>query len=677
MQPPIAKRVPYIHLAHGDQRDDPYHWLRNKNDITAINYLKAENAYAQEQLKSVKTLKETIFKETVSRIQETDQDVPWPYGNYEYYFRTIEGLQHDIFCRRLKLKPDEEVILFNENEFSEESDFFDIGTYALSLDQRWLAITVDTTGDEKYELWLKDLSTGLLKKDLLSDISPNVVFSKNNHDLWYCCFDDAHRPYQVWCYDIHGLIPDEKIFQEDDARFWISIARSESDAYLVINTHSKITSEVHYTFSDKPRSTLTCFYPREHAHEYDIEHHENHFYIHTNKNAKNFKLMRCPLDNTSISAWDEIIPHEPSVCIEGFTVFKNYFILSERRDGLAQLHIFDPNTLQGHLIEFPDAAYSCGLESNWEYDTEIVRFYYSSMNTPGSVFSYNMRTHDRVLLKQDPVLGGYDPNDYHSERILATANDGESIPISLVYKKSLLNKPMPLILIGYGAYGMDIDPWFSYSRISVLDRGVIYAIAHIRGGGEFGEEWHDAGKLMHKKNTFSDFISCSEFLIAEGYTTPEQLFISGGSAGGLLVGAVINKEPELFRGAIAHVPFVDVLNTMLDETLPLTITEYEEWGNPNEKIPYEYIKSYSPYDNVSNLPYPALFMTCGLEDPMVPYWEAAKWTAKLRQHTVSDNPILLKVNMAAGHQGQSGRYNAIEEVAEEFAFVLGVLNGDI
>lgn len=676
MQPPVAKKIPYTHENHGEKREDPYHWLREKDNPDVLALLKAENAYTEEKLKPVDHLKKTIFKETVGRIQETDQDVPWPYGDFEYYFRTIEGEQHDIFCRQPKGEK-EETILFDENAFAKESEYFDIGTYALSLDQRWLAITVDTTGDEEYELWLKDLDSGELKKGSLQGIASSVVFASDSQDLWYCRFDNTQRPYQVWCHDITQAIEDELLYQEDDERFWLGIARSETDKYLCVMAGSKLTSETHYTLASNPRGQLTCFLKREHKHEYDIEHHGDYFYIHTNKDAKNFKLMRCPLDNTAVSEWTEVIPHELNICIEGFAVFKNYFLLSERRDGLAQLHIFEPETFHSHLIEFPDITYSCGMGHNWEYDTEVLRFGYSSLNTPHSVFSYNMRTYERTLLKQDTVLGGYNPDDYQSERLIATGLDGEAVPISLVYKKSALKKPMPLLLLGYGSYGIDMDPWFSYSRISLLDRGFIFAVAHIRGGGEFGEEWHDEGKLMHKQNTFNDFIACSKHLVSEGYTSPEQLFISGGSAGGLLMGAVMNAEPELFRGVVAHVPFVDVLNTMLDDTLPLTVTEYEEWGNPNDKLAYEYIKSYSPYDNVKPLPYPSMFITCGLEDPRVPYWEAAKWAAKLRVDSVSDNPILVKVNLAAGHQGQSGRYNAIEEVAEEYAFVLGVLEGEV
>ncbi len=676
MKAPIAKQIPYIHETHGDKREDPYYWLQDKNSTEVVDYLKAENAYTEEKLKPVANLKETIFKETVSRIQETDQDVPWPYGEYEYYFRTVEGEQHDIFCRRPK-GTEQEIILFNENEFAKETEYFAIGTYALSLDQKLLAITVDASGDEEYDLWLKDLNTGEIKKNLLQKIAAGVTFSNDNDNLWYLRFDNIQRPYQVWCHDITQTQEDKLLYQDDDERFWVGISRSEDDQYLFVSSGSKLTSETHYMRAEQPRGELVCFLKREHEHEYDIEHHDGYFYIHTNRHAKNFKLMRCPLEKCDESTWETVIPYNETICIEGFAVFKNYFVLSERHDGLAQLRIFEPKTLQNHLIEFPDITYSCGLECNWEYDTEVLRFYYNSMNTPPSIFAYNMRTYERTLLKQEPVLGGYDSNDYRSERIIATADDGTTVPISLVYKVSALQKPMPLILVGYGSYGIDMDPWFSYSRISMLDRGFIYAIAHIRGGGEFGETWHDEGKLMHKKNTFSDFIACSIHLVNEGYTRSDKLFISGGSAGGLLMGAVINAEPGLFRGVIAHVPFVDTLNTMLDETLPLTVTEYEEWGNPNEHAAYEYIKSYSPYDNVKTLPYPAMFITCGLEDPRVSYWEAAKWTAKLRQHTIDHDTILLKTNMAAGHQGQSGRYNAIKEVAEEYAFVLGVLDGEI
>lgn len=675
MQPPRAPQVKHVHEQHGDIREDYFHWLKDRDKQEVLDYLKAENAYTEHMLKPVTPLKDEIYQETIARIQETDTDAPWPYLDYDYYFRTEKGEEHEIFCRRKK-GSDAEEIIFNENEHAKGCDYFDIGCYELSVDGRWMALSVDTKGDEKYQLWLIDMQDYSLHKTKLKDIAGSLVFSTHPYELWYCRLDDAHRPFQVWCHDITGQAQDTLCYQEDDERFWLGFYRSQSDEYLMVQSGSKLTSEVRYVEASKPRDTLTCFLPRESEHEYDIDHHGDYFYIRSNRDAKNFALWRCPVNNTDEKPWEIVIPHNINVCIEGFVPFQSFLMIQQREEGLSQLKVM-LDSGESHIIEMPEVVYSVGLGQNWEYDTDTIRYVYHSLTTPASIYAYNVKTKESTLLKQDAVLGDYKPEDYVAERLHAKAPDGTDIPISLVYKKSLLSLPMPMFLTGYGAYGIDMDPWFSYSRISLLNRGFVFAIAHIRGGGDMGELWHDAGKLMLKKNSFSDFITCSEYLIEKAYTSPDKLFISGGSAGGLLMGAVVNEAPQLFRGAIAHVPFVDALNTMLDETLPLTIVEYEEWGNPNEKAAYDYIKSYSPYDNVREQHYPALFITAGLHDPRVAFWEPAKWTAKLRLHQLADNPILLKTQMTAGHAGQSGRYNAIKEVAEEFSFVLGLMDGEV
>jgi oligopeptidase B len=674
MQPPKAKRIPVQTTLHGDTRTDPYAWLHEKNNPDVKKYLQAENAYLAETMSKVKPLQDTLYKNTIARIQETDQDPAWPYGPYEYYSRTVKDQEHEIFCRKRKGTDDEEV-LFDENEHAAPYEYFDVGTYALSIDQSWLAITIDTAGDERYDLWIKNLKTGELFIDKLTDIANTVTFTGLNHELWYSRFDEAHRPYQVYCHDILSSREDTLVYQEDDERFWVGFYRCDSDAYMMIQTESKLTSEVHYISAETPREKPLCFLPRSPGHEYDLDHHGQHFYIRSNDKAKNFCLMRCDINNTTRDSWVMVIPHDINVCLEGCTLFKRNFCISERLNGQSSLRIYDPATGKDYRIPFDEACYSVGLSDNWEYDTDIIRFSYCSLTTPESTYDFNMKTQERVLVKTDPVLGGYDSQEYATERLLAPAPDGTMVPISLVYRKDKKQDLMPCYIAGYGSYGITVDPWFSYSRISLLDEGFVFAIAHIRGGGECGEPWHDAGKLKEKHHTFEDFITCSEYLISKRYTAADRLYISGGSAGGLLMGAVINMRPDLFRGVVAHVPFVDVLNTMLDHTLPLTIGEYEEWGNPNNEEDYHIIKAYSPYDNVRPQPYPALFVTAGLNDPRVSYWEAAKWVAKLRDTSTGTQPLLFKINMSAGHQGLSGRYHAIKEACEEFAFVLGVQKG--
>jgi oligopeptidase B len=670
MHPPRAPKQLHVHQAHQDSREDSYHWLKDRDNPEVLAHLKNENAYTEAMMAPLKSLQETIYQETLARIQETDQDAPWPYQHYEYYFRTVQGQEHEIFCRRLRGSTVEE-ILFDENIHAKDCEYFEVGTYELSPDGRWLALTVDQVGDEIYNLWLIDLKTMVLTQDQVTDISSALVFSTLTSTLWYCIMDETHRPFQVVSHHVNSDVPDLVIFQEDDERYWVGISRTDSDAYLMVSCSSKLTSEIHYTPANQPNAHLTCFLKREHEHEYDIDHHGDYFYIHSNKHAKNFGLWRCPLAPTPPDAWEVVIPHEINTCIEGFSSFKDFIVVSERRDGLTQLKVY-PDQGEAYTLPMPETVYSVGMSTNWEYDTNEFRYAYHSLTTPPGVYLHDTQTRQSTLIKQEPVLGDYRPEDYEAKRLYATALDGTRIPISLVYKKSLHQATMPLYMNGYGAYGIESDPWFSYSRISLLNRGFVFAIAHIRGGSDLGEPWHDAGKLMNKKNSFSDFIACSRYLIDQKITAPDRFFINGGSAGGLLMGAVLNDAPELYRGAVVHVPFVDVLSTMLDESLPLTVHEYEEWGNPQEKAAYDYIKSYSPYDNVRTQAYPALFITGGLHDPRVSYWEPAKWVAKLRDHQTADNPILLKIQMSAGHGGLSGRYEALKEVAEEFGFILGV-----
>ncbi len=674
MNPPKTAQHPYVHEEQGVKRADPYHWLVERDNSEVIAHLQAENAYTEHMLEPHKAIKQTIYNETLARIQETDQDFPWPYGDYEYYFKTQEGLQHDIFCRRPR-GGGPETIIFDENTHASQYDYFEVGQYALNIIQNKLAISVDTSGDERYEVWMLDLEKPGAHTRILEDVASSIVFSTNHRDIWYCRYDDAQRPYQVWCHDTQGEQADELIHEEKDERYSLAIYRSMSDAYLLINIASKLTSEVYFTEAHQPRGPLQLFHAREHSHEYDIDHQGEYFYIRTNEDGASFSLKRCRIDNIAHDQWETVVLLAPSVPLDGFSIFKDHIVLECRRDGLSQICILKVDDLSRHWMTFDEPTYTIHLGQNWEYATDSLRLTYVSLASPPCDFAYDMNTREKKLLKQAPVLGDFNAKDYTSERIFATARDGTRIPISLVYKTALKQNNMPLSLNGYGAYGIDSDPYFSYSRLSLLNRGFIYAIAHIRGGGEYGDAWHEAGRFLHKKNTFTDFIDCAKYLIEQQYTSADQMIISGGSAGGLLIGAVLNEAPELFRAAIAHVPFVDVLNTMLDEKLPLTVLEYEEWGNPHDPTYYEYIRSYAPYENVRQAAYPTVFATAGLNDPRVPYWEAAKWVARLRDNQINNAPILLKVQMSAGHQGRTGRYHEIEEVAEEFSFILGfVLN---
>jgi oligopeptidase B len=667
---PQTAQAPYFHEEQGIKRPDPYHWLQDRENPEVIEHLKAENAYTDAMLAPHMALKQAIYQETLSRIQETDQDYPWPYGNYEYYFRTVQGLQHDIFCRKLKMGGAEE-ILFDENIHAEGFDYFEVGQYALNLTQDKLAITIDTEGDERYDVYLIDCNNEK-SSPIIKDVPSAIVFSTNNHEIWYTRHDETQRPYQVWCHDITGQKPDELIYEEKDEKFNVGIYRSHSDAYLIIHISSKLTSEVYVTDANTPRGPLKLFKPRKHEHEYDIDHHGDYFYIRTNEDGKNFSLKRCPVSDFS-AKWETIIPEDKSIPLSGISVFSHHIVLECRRNGLAQMATLRLSDFKKDWIVFDEPAYTVGLGDNWEFDTQVVRLSYVSMTTPPCDFSLDLNTHETILLKQAPVLGDFNAKDYTTERIFATATDGTKIPVSLVYKTALKKPDMPMLLTGYGAYGVDNDPYFSYSRLSLLNRGYIYAVAHIRGGGEFGDPWHEAGRFLHKKNTFTDFIACSQHLIDTHYTSSNELVIMGGSAGGLLIGAVLNLAPQLFRAAVAQVPFVDVLNTMLDDSLPLTVGEYEEWGNPNDKPYFDYIHSYAPYENITQQAYPSMMVTAGLHDPRVPYWEAAKWVARLRDNNTANTPILLRTQMSAGHAGPSGRYSAIEEVAEEFAFVLSGL----
>jgi oligopeptidase B len=674
VQPPIAKVVPKTVTLHGDTRVDNYAWLREKDNPEVTQYLEAENQYTEQVMAPLKPLQETLYKEILGRIQETDLSVPVKRDDYFYYTRTEEGKAYAIYCRKHGSLEAPEEILLDGNALAAGQKYFRIGNFSVSPDHRLLAYSTDTEGDEAHTIFVKDLSTGDLLPDRITNTYYSLEWANDNQTFFYTVLDAARRPYRVLRHQL-GAVSDDLVYEEQDARFSLGVGKTRSRRFLILHIASALTSEVRYMEAGQPRGEFRLMLPRQHDVEYDASHHGDFFYIRTNEGAKNFRLMRTPVENPSRANWEEVIPARSNVKIEGVDSFEDHLIVYERERGLEKICVRDGNGAFSHYIEFPEPVYTVGATGNAEYRTRTLRFVYTSLVTPASVFDYNLETRQRELRKQYEVKGGYDASQYQSERIFAAAPDGVEVPISLVYRRGFeKNGQGPLLLYAYGSYGHSIDPGFSSDRLSLLDRGFAFAIAHPRGGAELGEEWHDQGKLLAKKNTFTDFIACAEHLIRNRYTSPDKLAIMGGSAGGLLVGAVLNMRPDLFRAAVAKVPYVDNLNTGLDPTLPLTIAEYEEWGNPEREDYYNYIKSYSPYENVAAREYPTLLVTAGLNDPRVSYWEPAKWVAKLRGMKKDTNVLLLKTNMGSGHFGPSGRYEGIKEVAFDYAFLLWALS---
>ena len=668
MTPPIAKKIPKESTIHGDTRVDPYFWLREKTSPDVIAYLEAENRYTEAVMADTQALQQTLYNEILGRIQETDLTVPARRGPYLYYARTEAGKQYTIQCRK-QLESEIEEVVLDENQLAQGEKYFRIEAIRPSTNHNLLAYSVDTEGDEDYTIFVKDLTTGSRLPDQVSGNQGAIVWANDNQTFFYVTLDPAKRPEKVWRHKLGSpSTQDELVFHEKDERFFVSINKTRSRRFILIDIHSKNTTEVHYLPADHPEGQIQLIDPRRPEHQYHVADQGDQFFIRTNDEAKNFRLMSAPVASPARRNWSEVIPHRAEVKLEGIDAFQNFLTLYERENGLLRIRVQDSTTGNIHGVTFDEPAYSVAASDNYEYDTQTLRFRYTSLVTPASVYDYDMQTRTRTLLKQEPVLGGYDASQYQSERIFATAEDGASIPISLVYKKGATNAP--LLLYGYGSYGINMEASFVSSRLSLLDRGFIYAIATIRGGAEQGEEWHDQGKMMAKRNTFTDFIAAAEHLIAQRYTTSDRLAIMGGSAGGLLMGAVLNMRPDLFKAVIAKVPFVDVLNTMLDASLPLTVTEYDEWGDPNQEAAYRYMKTYSPYDNVEKKAYPNLLITAGLNDPRVQYWEPAKWAAKLRATKTDSNIVLLKTDMGSGHFGASGRYERIKETAFDYAFLL-------
>jgi oligopeptidase B len=672
--PPIAEKRTTIDTLHGDVRRDDYAWMRNKEDPALIKYLTDENAYTDAMMERTKPLQEQLYKEILGRIKETDEQVPVPDNGWYYYTRTEQGKAYPIYARKRSLDGKEEVYL-DQNEEAKPHNFYQLGGMEVSPDGNFLAALVDTNGYEDFSLRVRDLRTNQWLPDRVEKLSWGLAWASDNKTVFYVSGDSAKRPEKVWRHVVGTpTSSDAVVFHEENVLFNVSIERARSGAFVFIQSGSFTQDEWRAIDASKPASAPVVIAPRKPGVEYAVEHGGDFFYITTNRdNAVNFKVMRAPV--ATPSAWAEFIPVRAAVFVEGIDVFREWMVRSERRDGLRRLVVRQMSNGEEHEVTFQDAAYGVFLEENPEFATTLLRFTYSSLITPPTVYDYDMSTRQRELKKQQEVLGGYDPTQYTVERRRATTWDGSaSVPISIVYKKSVKkDRSNPLLLYAYGSYGATTEPTFNSARFSLIDRGFVYAIAHVRGGQEMGRSWYDNGKMLKKMNTFTDFRDVADFLIGEGYTSPARLVIHGGSAGGLLVGTVMNMNVEKYRAVVADVPFVDVINTMLDASIPLTAQEWEQWGNPNKRNEYRYMLQYSPYDNVMPKPYPSLLVMSGINDSRVAFWEPAKWVAKLRASNTSANPILLKMNMDSGHGGSSGRYDRYKETAFRYAFMLAAV----
>lgn len=666
---PQALREPRTTAVHGLILTDDYFWLRDKDDPRVRGYLEAENAHTKALMQPLEAFQEALYKEMLARIKETDMGVPYRYGDYYYYSRTEAGKDYPIYCRRQRPESAPEEIILDMNVLAEGHEFFSLGAFTVSQDAKRLAYSTDVTGFREYTLHVKDLATGELLPERIRE-TRSVAWANDNRTLFYVLEDEAKRAYRLYRHRL-GSGEDELVFEEQDVRFSIGVQRSRSRGYIFLGVHSATTSEVYTIPADQPDAAPRIVSPRIHEHEYHVDHRGDLLYIVTNDRGRNFRLVTAPVADPRPDNWSEVVPHRDEVMLEDIDLFSHHWVLHERSGGFPRLTVRSFDTGESHQVEFPEPVYSVWGTGNAEFDTQTFRLSYESLVTQDSVFDYDMNTRGRTLLKQEEILGGYDPAQYRSELTYAMASDGTRIPVSMVYRKDKLQGgAQPLLLTGYGAYGFASDVHFSSTRLSLLDRGVIYAIAHIRGGGELGKKWHDQGRMLAKKNTFTDFIAAAEDLIAQRYTAADKLVIEGGSAGGLLMGAVANLRPDLFKAVVAEVPFLDVINTMLDASLPLTTGEYEEWGDPQNPQYFEYMLSYSPYDNIARKAYPAMLVETSLNDSQVMYWEPAKYVAKLRTMKTDDNPLLLKTNMDAGHGGASGRYDYLREIAFTYSFIV-------
>jgi len=669
--PPTARKQPRVDVVHGERREDDYFWMREKSNPEVASYLEAENAYADGVMKPTEAFQQTLYGEMLGRIQETDVNVPYRQGAYFYYSRTEQGKQYPILCRKFESLEAPEQVTLDVNLLAEGHSFMALGAYAVSDDGNLLAYSTDSTGFRQYDLFIKDLRTGQ-SGPAVAPKTGSVAWAADNRTLFYTIEDEAKRHYRLYRHRLGAATPDELVFEEPDEAFNIGVGRTRSRDYLVLGAGSLTTAEARILSADDPTGDWRLLAPRIRDQEYDVDHHDGWFYFRVNDTGRNFRLVKAPVSAPGRESWTEVIPHRPSVMLEGVDFFRAFYVLLEREKGLQRLRLVDIASGAAQDVPFPEPAYSVFPAANAEFDTRKFRYSYESMVTPRSIFDYDVDTKTSALLKEQPVLGGYDRNQYVSERLFAAAPDGVPVPISIVYRKDTpRDGSASMLLGGYGSYGIPLPVTFSSARLSLLDRGVVVALAHIRGGGEMGKPWHDDGRLMKKRNTFTDFIAAAEHLLARKYTSSDRLVIEGGSAGGLLMGAVANMRPELFKAVVSHVPFVDVINTMLDATLPLTVGEYEEWGNPQEKGAYDYMKTYCPYTNLAARAFPAMLVKTSFNDSQVMYWEPAKYVAKMRTLKTDANPLLLKTNMGAGHGGASGRYDRLHEVAFDYAFVLG------
>ncbi len=667
--PPAAKRVDHREVRHGETVIDEYFWLRDKKNPDVIHYLEAENAYTEALTKGLKPFEDSLYKEMLGRIKQTDLSVPERQGGYFYYSRTEEGKQYPIRCRRKgSMEAPEEVIL-DQNELAKGLKFLSVGAFSVSDDGNLLAYTTDPTGFRQYHLHVKDLRSGRVLEDTAERVT-SVTWAADNKTLFYTTEDAVTKRSNLLFRHVLGSKPEE-IYNEKDELYRIDVGRTRDKKFILLSIGATDSTEFRYLAADRPADHFQLFLARERDHKYDIDHREGLFYVRTNKGAKNFRVVTAPVSDPSPKNWKEFLPHRPDVLIEDVALFKDYAVAYEKSQALNRLRVLDFRTGTWTAMPFREPVYAVFPAANPEYDTHVFRYNYQSLITPSSIFDYDLGTHQAKLLKQQEVLGNYDPAQYVTERLWATARDGVKIPLSVVYRKGLKRDgKAPLFLYAYGSYGFGTPATFSSNRLSLLDRGITCVIAHIRGGNEMGEAWHDDGMLMKKKNTFFDFIDSAEYLVKENWTSKDRLLIQGGSAGGLLMGAVTNLRPDLFKAVHSAVPFVDVMNTMMDASLPLTVGEYLEWGNPNEKAAYDYMKTYSPYDNLETREYPAILVTTSLNDSQVMYWEPAKYVARLRRVKKDHNPLLLKVNMGAGHGGSSGRYDRLHEVAFEYAWLM-------
>jgi oligopeptidase B len=667
--PPVAKKVPRTEVLHGETRLDNYFWLREKKNPEVTAYLKAENTYTDAVMKPTTALQAALYKEILGRIKQTDLSVPYRLGEFYYYSRTEKGKQYPIHCRKRGSLEGKEEVTLDLNDLARGHKFLNMAMSTVSDDGNLLAYATDVSGFREYTLYVKDLRSGKLLPDRVARVS-GVVWAADNKTLFYVTEDHAKRAYRLYRH-VLGEKDDKLVYEEKDELYRIMARRSRDRAYVFLTSASSTTTEVRALKADRPTEEFRVVLPREVGHKYQVNHRDGLFYLLTNKDAKNFRLVTAPAKDPRPSNWKELVPHRKDVLLERLELFADHAVLSERANALPRLHVLDLAGGKDHVIDLPEPVYALFPQMNPEFNTTAYRFNYTSLVTPQTVIEYDLKARTRKVLKKMEVRGGYDPANYVSERIYAEAKDGTRIPVSLVYRKGFRKDGRsPLLLYGYGSYGASLGVGFNPSRLTLLDRGIVFAMAHVRGGKEMGEVWHDQGKMLNKRNTFTDFIAVADHLVAQKYTAHERMAIEGGSAGGLLVGAVLNLRPDVCKVAVLHVPFVDVINSMLDESLPLTVGEFLEWGNPKVKKEYDYMKTYCPYTNLGARAYPSMLVRTSLNDSQVMYWEPAKYVAKLRTLKTDRNPLLLRTNMAGGHGGSSGRYDALKEQAFTYAFVL-------